>query len=174
MKPPIRSEEVVALSRRSSQQYQFALQCESESRRAMPREFESFDRENPPDASPPGLPVKAIARFIVPTTVVAVLLLVLTGGSRNVNGVVDESGDMLNAADSSVINPLSFGTMTPYWDQRDPSAGLGQSNARVTGVQASDLELLQIQQVVRHGSRYENCKAVKSSLPTKVTRAALP
>ncbi|KAE8902517.1 hypothetical protein PF003_g13353 [Phytophthora fragariae] len=41
-----------------------------------------------------------------------------------------------------------------YWDQRGATSELLLSNARVTGVQASDLELLQIQQVSRHGSRF--------------------
>ncbi|KAE9009624.1 hypothetical protein PF005_g10025 [Phytophthora fragariae] len=44
--------------------------------------------------------------------------------------------------------------MTMYWDQRGATSELLLSNARVTGVQASDLELLQIQQVSRHGSRF--------------------
>ncbi|KAG7388944.1 PHOsphatase [Phytophthora pseudosyringae] len=119
----------------------------------MSKEFESFDRENPPDAFPPPLPVKAIARFLTVTFLLSVLLLVATSGIEDDNGITAEV-DILNAADSSFINPLSFGTMTMYWDQRSASMALVQSTVRVTGVQASDLELLQIQQVSRHGSRY--------------------
>ncbi|KAE8902518.1 hypothetical protein PF003_g13352 [Phytophthora fragariae] len=46
----------------------------------------------------------------------------------------------------------SFGTKTKYWDQRDSSFALALQNAST--VQASDLELVQLQQVSRHGSRY--------------------
>ncbi|KAG7388945.1 PHOsphatase [Phytophthora pseudosyringae] len=56
-----------------------------------------------------------------------------------------------SAADAS-FSLQSFGTKTKYWDQRD-SAPL-QSNATESTVQASDLELVQLQQVSRHGSRF--------------------
>ncbi|KAL3674760.1 hypothetical protein V7S43_000692 [Phytophthora oleae] len=119
----------------------------------MAKGFESFDIENPPAAPSPALPVKAISRYLVVTFLVSVLLLIATSGIKDDNGITAES-DILNAADSSFISPLSFGTMTMYWDQRSASMSLIQSNVRVTGVQASDLELVQIQQVSRHGSRY--------------------
>ncbi|KAL4154805.1 hypothetical protein PRNP1_006921 [Phytophthora ramorum] len=46
----------------------------------------------------------------------------------------------------------SFATKTKYWDQRDSAlTSVLQAN---TSVQAEDLELVQLQQVSRHGSRY--------------------
>ncbi|KAG1688764.1 hypothetical protein DVH05_003073 [Phytophthora capsici] len=119
----------------------------------MAKGFESFDIENPPVTSSPALPVKTIGRYIAVTFLVSVILLIATSGIKDGNGIVPDS-DILNAADSSFINPLSFGTMTMYWDQRSASSSLIQSNVRVIGVQATDLELVQIQQVSRHGSRY--------------------
>ncbi|CEG37958.1 multiple inositol polyphosphate [Plasmopara halstedii] len=62
--------------------------------------------------------------------------------------------DILYAADSSITDHQSFGTMTMYWDQRSAQMDLVQSNVQLTELQAKDLELLQIQQVSRHGSRF--------------------
>ncbi|KAH7488660.1 hypothetical protein KRP22_008704 [Phytophthora ramorum] len=118
----------------------------------MTRNFEAFDREKSPGSSP-ALPVVTIGRFLAATGVLATILLVATGGYEDKNAVVVEL-DSLKAANSSAISPRSFGTMTMYWDQRSTSSNLVQSNARSTGIQASDLELLQIQQVSRHGSRF--------------------
>ncbi|GMF09332.1 unnamed protein product [Phytophthora lilii] len=55
---------------------------------------------------------------------------------------------------SGSINLQSFATKTKYWDQHGSSFALAlQANATKT-VQTSDLELVQLQQVSRHGSRY--------------------
>ncbi|KAJ8577192.1 hypothetical protein ON010_g2021 [Phytophthora cinnamomi] len=111
----------------------------------MARGFESFDRETPPETLPPGLPVKTIGRFLVVTFILSIFLLVVTSGIKDESGAL-VNADSLNAADTAVLNPLSFGTMTMYWDQRGVTSDLLLSNVRVEGVQASDLELLQIQQ----------------------------
>lgn len=59
-------------------------------------------------------------------------------------------------AAGSSFSLQSFGTKTKYWDQRDSAVALalqaGAANAST--VQASDLELVQLQQVSRHGKRY--------------------
>ncbi|GMF09334.1 unnamed protein product [Phytophthora lilii] len=117
----------------------------------MPRGFESFDRENPPGSSPPGLPVKKITSFLGATFMVAVLLLVLTSGLEDQSRVVFEVDNLNAPTTTTVISPLSFGTMTMYWDQRNATSEVVQLNARENGL--SDLELVQIQQVSRHGSR---------------------
>ncbi|KAF4130567.1 Histidine phosphatase superfamily (branch 2) [Phytophthora infestans] len=121
----------------------------------MAKGFESLEVENPvADVSPPEvLPVKSIGRFLAVTSLLSIFLLAVTSGIEDDNGIVAED-DILNAANHSFINPLSFGTMTMYWDQRSAQMSLVQNNVRVTGVQASELELLQIQQVSRHGSRF--------------------
>ncbi|ETO62704.1 hypothetical protein F444_19409 [Phytophthora nicotianae P1976] len=120
----------------------------------MAKGFEALEREDPPNVPPPeALPVKNIVRFLAVTSLLSIFLLAVTSGIEDDNGIMAED-DILNAADSSFTNPLSFGTMTMYWDQRSAQMALVQNNVRVTGVQASDLELLQIQQVSRHGSRF--------------------
>ncbi|KAG2785801.1 hypothetical protein PC129_g627 [Phytophthora cactorum] len=120
----------------------------------MAKGLESLEMENPPDVSPPeALPVKTIGRFLAVTFLLSVFLLVATSSIEDDNSIAAED-DILNAADSGFTTPLSFGTMTMYWDQRSAQTALVQNNVRVTGVQASDLELLQIQQVSRHGSRF--------------------
>ncbi|KAG7400727.1 PHOsphatase [Phytophthora boehmeriae] len=49
----------------------------------------------------------------------------------------------------------SFATKTKYWDQIDSDIdAISQSVALESSVQASDLELVQLQQVSRHGSRF--------------------
>ncbi|KAK1947435.1 hypothetical protein P3T76_001445 [Phytophthora citrophthora] len=49
----------------------------------------------------------------------------------------------------------SFGTKTKYWDQSDSSlAATLRANISDLAVNASDLELVQLQQVSRHGSRF--------------------
>ncbi|KAG6580391.1 Multiple inositol polyphosphate phosphatase 1 [Phytophthora cinnamomi] len=59
------------------------------------------------------------------------------------------------ATAGSSFSLQSFGTKTKYWDQRDSSFALAlQASANASTVQASDLELVQLQQVSRHGSRY--------------------
>jgi multiple inositol-polyphosphate phosphatase/2,3-bisphosphoglycerate 3-phosphatase len=60
-----------------------------------------------------------------------------------------------SAATSANFSLQSFGTKTKYWDQR---TSMLDSSVQVDGtksaVQSSDLELVQLQQVSRHGSRY--------------------
>ncbi|KAG6580334.1 Multiple inositol polyphosphate phosphatase 1 [Phytophthora cinnamomi] len=77
----------------------------------MARGFESFDRETPPETLPPGLPVKTIGRFLVVTFILSIFLLVVTSGIKDESGAL-VNADSLNAADTAVLNPLSFGTMT--------------------------------------------------------------
>ncbi|KAL3674761.1 hypothetical protein V7S43_000693 [Phytophthora oleae] len=58
------------------------------------------------------------------------------------------------SADSS-FNLQSFGTKTKYWDQSNSSlAAVLQANTSESAVNALDLELVQLQQVSRHGSRF--------------------
>ncbi|KAG2528950.1 hypothetical protein BBO99_00003056 [Phytophthora kernoviae] len=94
-----------------------------------------------------------IGRFLAVTSILAGFLLVVTSGFDDRNAAVVEINGV-NAAVANVISPLSFGTMTMYWDQRNAALDFAQSNTRVSNIQASDLDLLQIQQVSRHGSRF--------------------
>ncbi|KUF91880.1 hypothetical protein AM588_10007146 [Phytophthora nicotianae] len=95
----------------------------------MAKGFEALEREDPPNVPPPeALPVKNIVRFLAVTSLLSIFLLAVTSGIEDDNGIMAED-DILNAADSSFTNPLSFGTMTMYWDQRSAQMALVQNNA---------------------------------------------
>ncbi|KAG7400728.1 PHOsphatase [Phytophthora boehmeriae] len=111
-----------------------------------------------------------IGRFLAATSVLAGFLLVITSGLDDRKAAIIEINDGLNAAVANVISPLSFGTMTMYWDQRSDALDFAQSNTRVSNIQASDLELLQVQQVSRHGSRFPTDNTIEdiANLLTKL------
>lgn len=63
----------------------------------------------------------------------------------------------LAVSEASGIRPTSYATKTAYWDQRptaysDPVALFWKLEAEVEALQ---LKLLQVQQVSRHGTRYD-------------------
>ncbi|GAB9465880.1 hypothetical protein Gpo141_00003269 [Globisporangium polare] len=63
---------------------------------------------------------------------------------------------MTPVAPGSDVSPYLFATKTAYWDQRDlyPDDNMVQLTKRMAEMQLSELTLLQVQQVNRHGTRF--------------------